>query len=148
MPRYNSRLGIWNPAKERVVMPHAPKGKEIYEGPDRAALWEMQKAGLINEKGEKIGDMGMYCKTDPDLIIKAKNAGFPNVDEYLSIFGYDEKKAVEQFDKVHGLTIEHNAKQVKEALREMGGGSDTTGNKENDYPGDFGTPKELVGAKR
>lgn len=145
MPRYNSKLGNWQPATERVVLPNAPKGKEIYEGQDRAALWEMQKAGLIDAEGNKIGEMGMLYKTDPELIIRAKNAGFPNVEEYLAIFGYDEKKALEQFEKVHGKTVDHNAKKVVEAIKTIGGGSDTTGNKDNDYPGDFGTPKELAG---
>ena len=146
MPQYISKLGKWEPAKERVVMAHMPKGKEIYEGPDRAALWEMQKAGLINDKGEKVGDMGTYYKTDPELIIRAKNAGFPNVEEYLAIFGFEEKKYMEEFNKKHDKNIiNHDAKQVREAIKDLGGGKDTTGNTANDYPGGFGEPKELGG---
>jgi hypothetical protein len=145
MPSYTSKLGEWKPGRERVVLPHAPRGKEVYEGPDRAALWEMQKAGLIDEKGNKVGEMGVNYKMDPELIIRAKNAGFPNVDEYLKVFGFDEQKALADFEKKHGKEIDHNAKQVREAIRDLGGGKDTTGNSENDYPGGFGTPKELKG---
>lgn len=147
MPNYNSKLGNWVPAKERVVRVNAPRGKEVYEGPDRAALWEMQKAGLIDEKGNKIGEMGTFYKTDPELIIRAKNAGFPNVEEYLAIFGYDEKKALEQFEKVNGKEIEHDAKLVKAAIKELAGGKDESGNSENNRYGDFGLPPELAGKK-
>lgn len=147
MPRYNSKLGNWTPAMERVVLPHAPKGKEVYEGPDRAALWEMQQAGLIDKNGNKVGEMGTYYKTDPELIIRAKNAGFATVDEYLKIFGFDEAKAEEDFKQKHGEVANHNAKQVKEALKELGGGQDKY-NPENNRYGDFGLPHELKGSKK
>jgi hypothetical protein len=117
MPNYNSIGGKWEPAKERVVLPNAEPGKEVYEGPDRAALEQMREQGVES--------FGQDFMLDPDLQIRARSLGFKTVKEYLNVYGYDEKKSQEQFAKTRARVVDHKRPQPKPAVRIEGGGTNT-----------------------
>lgn len=144
MPRYISKLGVWEPAKERVVLPNAEPGKEIYEGEDRAALWEMQKAGHIDEKGNKIGNFGVYFKNDPEFFQMVRSRGYNSIDEYLKAMGFDEEKVKAQYDDHKKAVTRHEAPKRKKGTKFVGGGENRA-NPKSSKIGDFGDPPELGG---
>lgn len=99
MPSYISKEGVWEPAQERVVLPDAQKGQEIYEGPDRAATEELKAAGVDH--------FGQHYSMDSELVMRARQLGFKNVDEYLRMFNYDRAKANEAYEKAKAQVVTH-----------------------------------------
>jgi len=147
MPNYVSKLGKFIPAKERVVLSHMPRGKEIYEGLDRAALYEMHKAGHIDKEGNISDYFGESYKEHEHTLEKARSLGYNTVEEYLKVKGFNEKKALAEFEETHGKEVDHDARKVQAAINELAGGKDET-NSENNRTGDFGLPPELSGNKK
>lgn len=133
MPSYVSVMGEWKAGKEYAVDPKAEKGKEVYEGPDREATKEIQNAG---------GKMGNNFRLDPDFVMRVKQLGFANVEEYLKFVGYNEKSEQEKFDKLLGLVNDHAEGPRKNAVQDLGGGLDTSGNKKH-RAGGFGIPDDV-----
>lgn len=145
MPSYVSVDGEFFPTKERVALKNLSgkvrvvDGKEvkpgedyIYEGADRAALFELYKAGV-----EKFG---IDFHHDAELLNRVKQLGFKNVNEYAKAVGYDKekiKKEVEQ--KIAKVTMHELPTKVK-AIEQLGGGIDTSGGGQ-DKLGGFGEPK-------
>lgn len=121
MSSWISNGGIWNPAKEYSVDPKAPKGKEIYEGPDRGAIEELQAQGVTH--------LGKNFKTDPEFIVRVRQLGFNSVDDYLKVIGYDEEKARTLYEKQLAEVNAHKDPEQKPAVNEIGGGIDTAGGK-------------------
>ena len=141
MPTYISKEGTWYPAKEKVslvdhkgVDGRQPGEPYIYEGPDRGALFELWKAG--------VDKFGMDFRFDSDFINRVRQLGFKNVDEYLKFVGYDEKKAQESADKKATIVTHHEIEKKVKAIKELGGGQDTSGQGRDAYGG-FGKAPDV-----
>lgn len=142
MPTFISKEGKWFPAKERVVMPDAEPGKEVYEGPDRAAMFDLKAQGVEH--------YGNDFRLDPDVIMRAKQLGFKDIKEYLAAYGYDKVKADADFEKKSAVVNTHKNPTPKAASKFAGGGFDMSG-QGNDTFGGFGpTPsvEEMVSKKK
>ncbi len=142
MPNWVSKDGKWFPAKEHVVLPHMSgkvdpktgKSLEVYDGPDRAALFELFK--------QKVEHLGMDFRDDVELITRVKQLGYKSVDEYAKVMGYDPEKATKNFEeKASKVNLHELPKKVKE-IEILGGGKDFAGQGQ-DRKGGFGLPKEL-----
>jgi len=119
----------------------------IYEGPDRAALfelWELDKTG-------KTTTLGSDFRQNPEFLesyAKARNAfGFNSVDEYLMYLNYDFKKVKEDFDKKASIITKHELSARIAEIKRIGGGSDLANPGKNIKYGGFGEPEELSVAK-
>ena len=141
MPRYISKDGEWYPAKEKVsLIDHvgtdgrAPGEPYIYEGPDRAALFELFRAGV-----EKFGINFMH---DPELKHRVQSLGFKSVKAYAKAVGYDPEKAKEEFEKKAAVVSKHELPKKVEAIRKLGGGVDTSGGGQDRYGGFGPRPAE------
>lgn len=130
MPRFVSKDGVWYPAKEKVSLVNKDTGEPyIYEGPDRAAEFELFLA--------KQETFGVNFKDDPDLIERARQRGYKSVLSFAKAMGYDSKKAQEEFDKHAAEVTKHELPPKKEAIATVGGGMDRSGQGE-DFIGGFG----------
>lgn len=152
--------GLWHPGYERVSLKNLSgktirikqkdiDGKEftqevaagadyIYEGPDRAALfdlWQIDKSGNTTTLGNDF-------RSNPEFLesyAKARNAfGFNTIDEYLQYLGYDEKKVREEFNKKAVRINQHELPQRVEEIKRLGGGDDRANPGKNVRYGGFG----------
>ena len=144
-PSWISKDGVWHPAKEKVGLTNLSgktkviEGKKIkagdpyvYEGPDRAALFELFK--------EKVETLGNDFKKDPDFLNRIRNLGF-KLDEYLQAVGYDAEKIEKDF-KAKALKVQkHEIPEKIEAIETLGGGGDSSGGGKDKYGG-FGPQPE------
>jgi len=154
-PKFTSKDGIWHPSKERVALKNhsnktivnpseegskyagekiAPGADYIYEGSDRAALFELFK--------DKVSEFGQNFHHDIELISRVKQLGYADVDEYAKVMGYDKEKVEAEFNKNASIVNQHELPKKVAAIKELGGGVDTTGSG-NDMAGDFGEPPHL-----
>ena len=155
--------GLWHPAKEKVglvnrsgktikvkskdregkefVQDIAPGEPYVYEGPDRAALfelWQLDKTGKTTTVGEDFRRNTEFLES----YAKARNAfGFASVQEYLDYLGYDEKKVKEEFALKASVINKHEMKERIEEIKMLGGGSDTATGKQLQYGGFGNVPK-------
>lgn len=130
MSTWISKGGKWYPAKEHAVLPHlAGTDKEIYDGPDRAALYELYE--------QKVEYLGIDFKHDPDLLNRVKQLGYKDIDEYAKVHGYDEIKADEEFKAKAAIVAQKEITKRVEEIKNVGGGIDTTGSGK-DIIGGFG----------
>jgi hypothetical protein len=138
MPSWISKGGVWEPALERVVDPNAPKGQEIYEGKDRAALEQLKEEGVTN--------LGMHFRLDPELQTRARQMGFKNVDEYLKTYGWDVVKANEDYEKKKLVVEEHkDPKKVSPVIPRSGGDDESRSGKGR--KGGFDVPSDVPNAR-
>ena len=132
-PRWISKDGEWHPAKEHVVLPHlSGTDKEVYDGPDRAALLVLFQ--------EKVDHLGSNFKHDPDLLMRVKSLGYENIEQYCKEVGYDEKKAEEDFKEKAVKVESHEIEKRVKMVETLGGGIDSTGQGQ-DTIGGFGEEK-------
>ena len=130
MPKYYSHKGVWHPSKEHVVLPHLQgTEKEVYDGPDRAAEYELFQEGVKT--------FGIDFEKDPDIIWRSKQFGYSSVMEYALAMGYDPVKAEADFKKNASEITKHELPKRKETINAVGGGVDTTGQGQ-DVIGGFG----------
>ena len=151
MPTFHSHGGVWTPAKEKVALKNNSnkviknpstseklKGEDIkpgedfiYEGPDRAALYELWRV--------KAETFGTDFRKDPEFLQACRNMGYQGYKAYLKDIGFDEdamdKKFAENCEKV----VLHELPQRVKALDMLAGGMDTAGGG-NDIKGDFKAP--------
>lgn len=150
MPNFVSIRGKMFPAKESVSMTntfgrtiesefiigpdgsHVAKEGEvfIYNGPDREAVKMLREQGLEY--------LGKDFKTDPEFLQSIRNMGFNDVDVYLKSIGYEEEKDTKKQEALLSIINRHLPPKEVDEIIVMGGGKDTTGNKENDIIGGFG----------
>ncbi len=131
MPRWISKFGKWYPAPEYVVDPRAPKGQEIYSGPDRAAKLELP---------EGMDHLGEDYHLNPDLITRARTLGYKTVDKYLQeVYGFDKEAQEQKLAEVEKEVNEHKPPKRGRPPKIEGGGVDTAGQGEDMYGG-FGKP--------
>ena len=143
MPSYVSKDGIWYPAKEHVVLPHlSGTDKEVYDGPDRAAEFELAQTFGVDEEGKpKEVTFGIDFRNDPDLINRARQLGYKDIMEYATAMGYDAGKSEKQFKEKAAEIIKHKEPVRKPEKIMMGGGIDTSGKGAN-LIGGFGDERE------
>jgi hypothetical protein len=124
MPTFISKGGEWYPAKEHAVLPHlSGTDREIYDGPDRAALLMLwQESGKPEDALKCMTFLGSNFKSDPDFINRVRQLGFDNVDKYLAFIGYDEKKANAQAEKNMVTVTSHQVLKRAKAIENDGGG--------------------------
>lgn len=177
MPTWISdQKGKWHPAKEvaslinisdrpieieqtasdgkkykQVIQPGAPY---IYEGPDRAAMfqwWEENGRPSIEEMKKLEGNVtfGEDFRSNTEFMEyygKYRNMfGFQNVDEFLKYLGYDEEKAKRRFEEKAKIVAIHDLPQRSPEIKKLGGGDDRANPGKNLRYGGFGEPEELVG---
>lgn len=134
MAQWVSKGGKWVPAKEYAVLPHlAGTGKEIYTGPDRAALYhlyEIDKSGAVTNIGEDF-------KKSPEFLQMVRNLGFNKVEDYLASIGYDEEEAMKEWEKNSSEIKKHDLPKRIKAIEPEGGGTDFSGNNKS-YKGGYG----------
>jgi len=139
-PQYISKDGQWHPKMERVALKNnsdktiknpskegskyageniAPGEDYIYEGPDRASLFELFK--------EKVEKFGQDFHHDIELISRVKQLGYKDVDEYAEVMGYDKEKVEAEFKKNASVISKHELPKKVKAIKELGGGKDTAG---------------------
>lgn len=113
MPNFVSIVGKWVPAKEYVVDPKAPRGKEVYAGQDRAAL------EMLKDQGE----LGRDILLDPDIQQLARDRGFGSVQKYFKAIGFDYGIAKEKAEEnAVNTEVTHQDPPRKKAIKELGGG--------------------------
>ena len=147
MPQYISKDGVWHVAKEKVALVnHSDKAREIngkmvgagepfiYEGPDRASLYELFKL--------KVDTLGIDFRKDPDLIGRVRQLGYKSVDAYAKDMGYDAEKVEKEFAEKASVVSMHELPAKVEEIDTLGGGRDFSG-QGNDMKGGFGVPKDL-----
>ena len=135
MPKYVSKDGVWYPMKEKVSLTNHsdkpieyPKGSGkfiqpgepfIYEGADRASMFELFKA--------KQETFGMSFFKDPDLIARVRQLGYKSVQDYAKDVGYDSVKVEADFKEHSSVVNMHELPQRVDEIEVMSGGSDTSG---------------------
>ena len=140
MPKYISKDGVWHPAKEKVpLVDH--KGTDgrkkgdpyIYEGPDRAALLELFRAGEDH--------FGRDFHHDADLLRRIRELGYKNINDYAKAVGWDKEKVEKDFNEKAAKVNVHDLPKKVKAIQQMGGGKDLSGGGQ-DRLGGFGTQPE------
>ena len=151
MPTYRSLGGVWHPGKEKVALKNnstktiknpstdaklkdeevKPGEDFIYQGPDRAALYELWKV--------KAETFGTDFRKDPEFLQAVRNMGYTGYKQYLKDIGFDEDAMEKQFEENCEKVILHDLPQKVKALDIMAGGMDTAGGG-NDIKGDFKAP--------
>lgn len=171
MPTWISdERGILHPAKERASLINTSDkplkrkiigddGKEItvtikpgqpyiYEGPDRAALfqwWEENGKPSAEQMKEMEGKVtfGEDFRSNSEFreqYAKARNMfGFNSVEEYLKYLNYDEAKLKKEFDKKASQVNVHELPPRINEIKKLGGGTNTAkGSNEPARYGGFG----------
>lgn len=146
-----SKEGVWYPAKEKVGLVNrsgkvievngqqiAPEDPYIYEGPDRAFLYQLYEI----DKSGKTTTMGQDFRKTPDFLEMVRKLGFASVDSYLEFVGYDKSEAEQKFNTEASEINKHELPKRVKAIKVLGGGRDYSGGGQDRY-GNFGpTPKD------
>lgn len=140
MPRYISKLGKFYPCKEKVALKNLSgqtitvDGKEIkpnepyiYEGPNRASLFELYKAGV-----EYFGDDFTH---DSEFLEMVHNRGFKTVKDYLKYYSFDIEEAEKKFDEKAAKISNEEIKERVHSNNILGGGKDFAGSGKDRYGG-------------
>ena len=124
MPTFISKGGEWYPAHEHVVLPHlVGTSKEVYDGPDRAALLMLwQESGKPEDAKRCLDHLGSNFKSDPDFVNRVRQLGFDNVEKYLAFIGYDEKAEIAKAEKNMVVVKSHEVLKRAKAIENDGGG--------------------------
>ncbi len=80
-----------------------------------------------------------FQEQHPDLINRARQLGYKDVDEYARIMGYDKEKSEAVFKEKAAVIEKHKEPERKPETPMLGGGKDFSG-QGNDKLGGFGTP--------
>jgi hypothetical protein len=144
MPNYVSKGGVFYPAKEHAVLPHlSGTDKEVYDGPDRAAEFELAQAhGMDTDGKPKVTTFGIDFRKDPEFVNRVRQMGYKDINEYLKDIGYDEASEEEKFNKLAAVIVKHKEPDKKPASEVLGGGKDFSGQGKDKYGG-FGSPQEI-----
>ena len=146
MGSFISKDGVLHPMKERVVITNesgktltlspehfnpsvvGPGEATIYNGPDRGAVQQLGEA--------KETTLGIDIHEDVDLIQRARDFGYKDLDEYLKVKGYNKEKSEAQFKLKASVIGTHELPKRIEESKLLGGGSPELGDKAY---GGFGT---------
>lgn len=176
MPSWISdETGKWHPAKENAPLVNIsnkpieievtssdgkkfkqkiePGANYVYEGPDRAALFQWwEENGRPDSKTMKQldGDVtfGEDFRTNNEFMeqyAKFRNMfGFKDVDEYLKYIGYDKEKSHARFLEKASIVAKHDLPGRVPEVKKIGGGDDKANPGKNLKYGGFGEPAELA----
>lgn len=155
MPKFISKDGVWYVAKERVALRNnsnqtitnpseegtkyfgeqiAPGEPFIYEGADRASLFELYK---LDPSG-KITTLGQHFTDDTDLQDRVRQRGYKSVMDYAKAVGYSKEKSEERFSELIAKVETHDLpKKVAMIKAAQSGGMNTAGT-EGNMEGNFG----------
>ena len=146
MATFISNKGKWIPAKEEVGLINKsdkiieyngqkiePGKPFIYKGADREALKALELAGVDH--------LGTDFRQDPEFLQSIRNQGFNTVDDYLKHMGYDEEADEKKFKEQAEVVKAHDIPAKVAEINILGGGRDTSGNKDNNAMGGFGDEK-------
>jgi hypothetical protein len=124
MPTWISNQGEWYPAKEHAVLPHlSGTDREVYDGPDRAALHALWvESGKPEDAKKCLDHLGANFKNDPDFVNRVRQLGFDTVDKYLAFIGYNEKKATAEAEANMVKVTSHQVLKRAKAIENDGGG--------------------------
>jgi len=143
MPSYVSKDGVWFPAKEHVVLPHLTGTKnEVYDGPDRAAEFELAQAFGVETEGVNKGKplvttFGEDFRLNAEMIEVARKFGYQDtvdvegnvtvsaVEKYAKARGYDPKKSDKLFKEKAAVIVKHIEPERKPEPLITGGGVST-----------------------
>ena len=169
--------GKWHPAKEQAGLKNysnksivvemvdddgkkfkktvPPGGSYVYEGPDRAALfqwWEENGKPSAEEMKKRVnGDItiGEDFRQNTEFLesyAKARNAfGFSSVEEFLKYLGYDKAKVKAEFEKKASKIVLHELPSKIDEIKRVGGGDNRANPGKDVKYGGFGVPAELAG---
>lgn len=148
MPTFISNKGLWSPAKEEIGLINKSdkiieyKGKKIkpgqpfvYNGPCREALKSLNNEGVAT--------LGTDFRHDPEFRQACRNQGFDDVEAYLKHIDYDEEADTKKFKEKTATVQAHEVPSAVAKINTMGGGKDTSGNKDMDVVGGFGDQKRV-----
>lgn len=161
--------GQWHPGKERAPLKNlsgrpieieqtSMDGKKfkqlvqpgqdyIYEGPDRAAMyqwWEENGKPTAEQMRELIGNVtfGEDFRVNTEFMSQYAKFramfGFETVEDYLKYLGYDPKAVHEKFLKKAQVVTTHDAPARINEIKMLGGGDDKANPGKNQRFGDFG----------
>jgi len=155
MPNWISKDGVWHVAKEKVGLKNnsketiinpseeGSKGFEekvgpgepfIYEGPDRAALFELFQA----DKSGDVTTLGEHFTDDVQMQDLARQRGYKSVMDYAKHFGYNKEKVEAKFKEAISEINTHDLpKKVAMLEAAQSGGTNTAGT-EGHMKGGFG----------
>jgi hypothetical protein len=122
-----NRSGTTKTIDGEEVQPGEPY---IYNGPDRAALYQLWE--------NKTDTLGTDIHQSPELLEVVRKLGFKSVKEYLKLNGYDENKVEDDFKKHAAVVNKHELPDRVNMIDTLGGGIDRSGGG-LDRPGGFGT---------
>tara|TARA_R110000868_G_scaffold410346_3_gene698065 strand:- start:1696 stop:2175 length:480 start_codon:yes stop_codon:yes gene_type:complete len=157
MPTYVSDGGVFHASKEKVgLINRSEKSIEIestssdgkkfkqtiapgepytYDGPCRAALYELWEA----DKTGAATTFGISFKRSPEFLQMLRDLNFKSAEEYLTWVGYDEVQAKKDFEMKSAKIAKHEIPTRVAELKRLGGGSDHATGKKIIYGG-FGEP--------
>ena len=127
MGTWNSRDGIWEPAKEKVPVVNKKGEPEIYEGPDRSAKEYLKEQGVET--------LGQHFTKDPEIIMRARQLNM-TVEEFCQTAYYTEEMRKKDQDAKASIVNLHKDPPRKSGGKFASGGRNTAGG--GHYEGDFG----------
>ena len=155
MPRFISKDGVWHVAREKVALKNhslkeiinpseeGSKGFEekvgpgepfIYEGPDRASLFELYKA---DPKGG-VTTIGQHFTDDVDMQDRVRQRGYKSVADYAKALGYSKEKSAAKFDKDIAKVGTHELPKTVAMIETAQSGGTNTAGSEGHMKGGFG----------
>lgn len=153
MPSYVSKDGVFHAQNEKVALTNLsgkpftnPKTKEvigvgepyIYDGPCRAALFELWEA----DKSGKTTTFGVDFRKSPEFLQMLRDLNFKTADEYLAWVGYDKEQVEKDFAANVSVIAKHELPKRVNEIKMLGGGKDYATGKNNQMGG-FGDPAGL-----
>jgi hypothetical protein len=138
---------------KQKIMPGQPY---IYEGPDRAAMyqwWEENGKPSAEKMKELEGNVtfGDDFRANPEFMeyyAKYRNMfGFKDVEEFLNYLGHDVAKAKKRFEEKAQIVAIHDLPTRSPEIKKLGGGDDRANPGKNIRYGGFGEPEELSAIK-
>lgn len=139
MGSWVSKLGQWFPKQEYFVNQKAKPGENpVYQGPDRGAM------EYLNEQG--VESIGTPYNADGELVMRARQLGFKDVDEYLKVAvpgGFDKKAQLEKSEKEQQKLEVHETPERKNPTKFVGGGRDYANQGKDRFGGIGSLPNDV-----
>lgn len=162
MPSYISKEGVWSPTEEIVALTNYgpdfvdPNTKKlvktgqpyIYQGPCRAALFELWEAAgkptkVDSKEKAKELTMGSNFRKSPEFLQMMRDLNFKSAEEYLAWVGYDALKAEEDFKAKASVVTTHDLPTRVAEVKRIGGGDNKANPGRDIKYGGFGEPQEI-----
>ncbi len=142
------KVKIMSDGGKEFIKTVPPMGDYIYEGPDRAAMyqwWEengkptYEQIKAMPEGSITMGDNFRTNQEFMDFYAKYRQSmGFQNMDEFLVYLGYDADKQKKRFqEKAQIVSLHELADRVPE-IKKVGGGDDRANPGKNIRMGGWG----------